>query len=752
MKIKKIIELTDPALNIQEASLEYRSLDVSSVSMTMEAPSLQSRCPYEYNDIYRVLYRGRVVLEGPCLAPLISAADMTWQVTICDYWRWLAETPYLGKFPAQVDTGHGRPTPRSLTAKQIIGYSLGGEQEEVKTTMSDVLSAARSAGILPTGIDVRVSASEMIPYVTTSATYASVLVNIHDWVPNSVSFFDYSAIDRAMALGDPAAIAAAEPVLVIADPGTLPTVDLPLSAVDLTDCSIQARPELVPPLVAVIGTEVDSCGWVAVVNSICPAGGNLQQPGNVIIQLEGGSLPYTVADMPPDPGNPEEPENPNFKPNYSYNRPPTMIIRGADIPSEGPSCAKFWGRHAPVLAEIPGLVFGAQSVTAAQATGQEGKSYSKLATDYELVEGLISNKCAGIRWCKTIVKQQIAYPGVGCPARYGALFPHVRPSGQRWGVHTLELITTNMRSKAYYSGGDYQEFDPPDPGEEDEEDDPPKPGIITPTQSSRYNGKVASYYKNTRAVPHDGSFALLERREDIGVGVRINILGGYPDWETMAAIVQSVSIDPASDKMSVTIGPAKHLRLDKSEKAARSLVDQVNGTKENTQPAANDVPSFSWDYEFDGKKNKDQSPGIGPWAKYIPPAGAPPLNGDFAVRALMEDGDVAGYQVHKGSFLSSATGQTFPCGEAEWTDCGDAEVWANLEVDNGGVPQRAYFSNARTRHEPWHPEWTDDGKIDMLKTKPGYYSYRVASIRNGEVVQHHSGPITVSYYTFTFAF
>lgn len=727
-------------------------MDVSSVSLSIVRPDRITPCPYIYRQRARVVKDGKMVLEGIILDPTISAD--TWDVEIVDYWHNLDDTPYLGAKPRQIVTTPGRPAldERRLSCKVII-VGNGAVQEDSGVTMSlqEVLMAARSVDIFPCDIDVKVYASDMVPFVATAATYASILRGIHTWVPNAVSFFDYSPIEAAMRSGDPAAIVAARPVFRIVDPGDMHVIDLPITQVDTTDFAIRARHDLVPPVVAVIGTDADSTYGQILVNSIVPSGSNLQQPGNVIVQLDAGTLP-TPESLMPDPDDPEDDGKPKPARRRSYNVP-RMLVRGAMLPRDRAESIAFWSRHVPELSKIPNLSFTSPVKTLTPLGDQPSKAYDPAATTYELMEGQISPKCKTIRWCKIEFAQEIVYGGVGCPDKYSMYFPLTKPDGRRYGIHTIsEMVTTSQRLRRYAVGGDYEEADP----EEDDPDDPDKPnppGEITPTQSHRYDAAVASYYAATRIVPYDGRISLRGLRDNLGVGVRVNVLGDAPELESMSAIVQTMEVDLVTEATTLTIGPPKHLEIDKAAQKTNNLQQQYNNTKQETQDAPNGDRTSSWDHQFDDKDDKDdpESPTIVPGGKYVPPSAAPPANGDFLCRAIVGVGGVISYQVHRGFFRSPVTGVERVCGDAEWTDFSN-EVWATLFVDNLGHPTRATFSGSRAEGAPWHPVMTDDGKFDPNRTQPGVYSYRVASIVGDQIVQHIAGAIPIVYRSDTFMF
>lgn len=725
-------------------------MDVSSVSLSIVRPDRVTPCPYLYRQGARVIKDGKVLLEGVILDPTISAE--TWDIEIVDYWHNLDDTPYLGAKPKQINTTPGRPSldEMRLTTKVIIvGNGAIPEQTGVTMTMREVLAAAQSVNIFPCDLAIKVEASDMVPFVTTAATYASILRGIHTWVPNAVSFFDYCPIDEAMRSGDPTAIEAARPVFRIVDPADMPVIDLPITQVDTTDFSIRARHDLVPPLVAVIGTDADSLFGQVLVNSIVPAGGNLQQPGNVIVQLDAGTLP-TPESLMPDPDDPEDDGKPKPAKRRSYNVP-RMLVRGAMLPRDNAESVAFWARHVPELSKIPNLSFTSPFKSITPLGDTPSKAYDPAATAYELVEGQISPKCKTIRWCKIEFSQEIIYGGIGCPDKYAMYFPLTKPDGRRYGIHTIsEMVTTSQRLRSYAVGGDYEETDPEvEPPTDPEEPNPP--GEITPMQSQRYDAAVASYYAATRIVPYDGRISLRGRRDDLGVGVRVNVLGDAPELEHMAAIVQTMEVDLATEAATLTIGPPKHMEIDKAAQKTNNLQQQYNTTKQETQDAPNGDRTASWDHQFEDKEDKDdpESPTIVPGGKYVPPSAAPPANGDFLCRAIVGVAGVISYQVHRGFFRSPVTGVEHVCGDTEWTGF-SGEVWANLFVDNFGTPIRSSFTNSRAAGNPWHPKMTDDGKFDANATQPGTYSYRIASIVGDQIVQHISGAIPIVYRSDTF--
>ena len=78
-------------------------------------------------------------------------------------------------------------------------------------------------------------------------------------------------------------------------------------------------------------------------------------------------------------------------------------------------------------------------------------------------------------------------------------------------------------------------------------------------------GLAAALYASHNRLQFDGSVQLTEN-EPTGAwfpGRPLNITGGLAEWATMAAQVQTVTIDISSGTTSLTFGPAKHIGLDK---------------------------------------------------------------------------------------------------------------------------------------------------------------------------------------------
>jgi hypothetical protein len=113
---------------------------------------------------------------------------------------------------------------------------------------------------------------------------------------------------------------------------------------------------------------------------------------------------------------------------------------------------------------------------------------------------------------------------------------------------------------------------------------------------------ATDYYNSLATLPWEGSIVLREADPTglLAVGNVLNIEGGETEWETMAAVIQSVKIDIVGRTTQARFGPADQLgpqefldqvRFQRGEPAGGGAGGRFDGTPENPQPPSQNPPS-----------------------------------------------------------------------------------------------------------------------------------------------------------------
>lgn len=711
-------------LDIAE-SPSYNRLSFGGASVSFRVPVNRfSSCPYEEGEIVKVVWRGKTLLIGPVINPehSLDGESESWDIKIYDYWWNLASIQYFSS---------GRS--RGIFASYRYGTD-GSEVKQATSKMDDALKGlldhAIQTALLPIKYDLRIdNDAELIPFAYSSATYASLLVQIQKWRPSMAAWFEYADDDTI--------------TLVIADHASLPDVVLDLSAVDVSTLSLKGRPDLVPPAVgltcnASIGSNVQRA------LSVYPEGASLSQPYVMTAEVDvPDGLNVSDASGQYDP----------IETGTLGYEAPRMTVRGDKFPTTKAQWVARFRRWFPALADCASLeVANLPAVSPLTPAVVDHGGYSRNAISHELVDGQINGKSGKIKWGKAKVEARLR--ATNPPDTVKQYFPeHAGKDGDkdRWiGLLTVEVTTTNVAHARYllddrgtveYLDEGAGSIDPENPGDAGEYD-----------CSYLYKGLVRSIYDSTRVMPYDGSITVHDDFDHV-CGGRLSITGGVKAWESMRTVIQEVSLDLKTGVSDVTVGAAEQLSLqdsiDKSRQLAEAMKDTANAstrTNSGDGTSGGTAPDVGGNTGPVSDRSKPELPSVGPSVKLLqgqePPAwGTSSVEVGYQCRLSFGDsGQVEKAYIRQGRamYAGNYIGGMLPEGSASggWVESPttSGEVWLKITLDKDAKYMGSYLTAVGGVSDP-----VQLGEED--RQTPYEYFFHLATIDGNKVVQHQAGTV-----------
>lgn len=721
-------------LDIAE-SPSYSRLSFGGSSVSFRVPVDRfSACPFEEGEIVKVVWRGKTLLIGPVINPehSLDGTSESWDIKIHDYWWSLANIQYFS-------SGRSRGI--------FASYKYGTDGSEVKQAtakfkdaLAGILDHAIKTALVPIKYDLRIDQeAELIPFAYSSETYASLLVQVQKWRPNMAAWFEYGADDSV--------------TLVIADHANLPDVVLDLSAVDVSTLSLKARPDLVPPAVALtcnasIGSKVQRAV------AVYPAGASLSQPYVMTAEVD---VPDGLS-VPDDSGQHDPIET------GSLDRgAPRMTVMGDKFPTGKAQWVARVKRWLPALEDCGNLeVAGAPTVVPIIPANSEHRGYDRNAISHELADGQINGKSARIKWGK--VKVGIRLRATNPPATVKQYLPEFAgrtDDGDRWiGLLTVEATTTNV-SHARYLLDDKGTVEYLDNG--DGPVDPENPGDDGDYKSAGLYVKfVESIYKATRAMPYDGSVTVHDAF-DYMCGGRLSITGGLREWENMQTVIQEVSLNLQTGVSDVTVGAVEQLSLQDSIDKSKQLAEALRKTSEAAASTSSGDGSAGGVMPAGGggslgpdpDRKKPELPSVGPSIK-IGQAQEPPAMGSSAVevgfqcRLSYDDAgrvDKAYIRQGRAMYAGNYVGGMLPDGSGSggWVESPttSGEVWLKVQLDKDAKFMGSYLSAVGGVSDPVTLAEED-------RQTPYEYYFHLATIDGNKVIQHQAGTVYLQIHPGTF--
>lgn len=736
------LEITDPErFGATTGKVSTRSFTVSKFTCRIPKGAFDQEAPFKWNDQYRVTRDGVTELIGLVTKckPVDEGNSSYWDVEISDHWVWLEKTIAMSVF-------EGIATSRFFTIDRINEQNPT-QPVPLSLPVSDIIRAllddAVSINLLPNGYRVDLSPPTlvsdwmMVPFSASGDSYAGLLQQCLDWQPGMISYFDYNDGGRLVITNK-----AVERVVVLD-----PQVDN-LDAID-----IEARNDLVPPVVGIIGIGYNGYGGRSIG----------QYPPDVSLKT-----PYALAatvDIPMVAEDDDEDDSdiPTPVQSLRFDVAPRQRVRGKEIEVDNADDMKAWWQNKfPLLSPDFGadIRVGKSRILPSTPDGEIAKTpgYDSEAK-YELVSGMINGKTKTIRWGEIIVESSIICRNP--PEELKAYFPmkyNDDPGSDDWlGLLRCRVRTTNYKNKAYLEAPEGYEY--PD-GDDEDESDIPTP-VPEPLPRVPYEDISKSVYEALQRLPFQGSLDILDEYPRAALtGAGLSIINDRPERADMRTAIQVIDYDIMSGRTSLQVGPPEHIALQDIVNRTQRLQAQQDRSREDTADNSNrgDRPSGQyWTYDNDGKRT--DSPTIGPWYALCPTAGQQPLNGDFSVRvAYDDDGKATGSEVHRGEVRGPKN--KLVAGAVEWTKNMpfNGDIYCNVSVDDKGMVTAAEFSTIPGPEkeakpfadgklgktgELYNPSENADPNEGGLDGESGSYAYHIATISNGRITQHHLGPIVL---------
>lgn len=593
------------ALATSSVVLTYNADAPDTVDVSM-LPEDYAALPWQYGDRVILTEGGRRVFSGTLMTSPASSvqagAPEEVAIQIQSDLAILQQTVYAhlnakGE-PLYAGTGREYFVDAGAFAREVFEYATGWPGSKVASSLS-----VSVGGKIPT------------PSSNGCTSCGQLLETVLQWVPDAL------LVQRYDETGD---------TLHITTHGAFEPLSLPHNA-PLQSVALTARPELVPPVCALVGGE----------HYKYPSDGDIREPGAFV---------YAV---------PIKRDGQNKGPAGSAPASQKMVIRGVPIPGRqqfqrGPEeyqsstviagskteryIRAFFPAYAAFMAERD-LSAGACVVTVVPAADlndeadtppADGTSADEDALPtpanysdepwnwspddeggiYVMTEGSFNassnsrKNLKGLRWCKASISMNVGLrkseiKNAELPTVL-ELFPGLRKNDEGETVFyaqlKLEAVLINRRKRVY---------DPAtnqpcrSDSEYSAEEDP-----NTPT-TTEYRTALLNYYNASRTVYTDGSVALLHDgslQPEMLVGRMLRLEGKRPEWATMNALVRTVAWDYGQRKLSLTVGSRDVLGF--NEHLQRLMLQRMVGVEEARRQA---IPRDVADTEAEAKAEADMS-------------------------------------------------------------------------------------------------------------------------------------------------
>ena len=591
------------ALATSSVALTYNADAPDTVDVSM-LPEDYAALPWQYGDRVILTEGGRRVFSGVLMTSPASSvqagAPEEVAIQLQSDLAILQQTVYahLNAKGEPLYAGAGREyfVDAGAFSREVFKYATGWPGSKVASSLS-----VSVGGKIPT------------PSSNGCTSCGQLFETVLQWVPDAL------LVQRYDETGD---------TLHITTHGAFEPLSLPHNA-PLQSVALTARPELVPPVCALVGGE----------HYKYPADGDIREPGSFV---------YAV---------PIKRDGQNKGPAGSAPASQKMIIRGVPIPDRyqfkrgeqeyqtsviiaGSDTEKFIRAFFPAYAVhmsdrdltagacviTPVLAADLNDESSAPAYGAEDEDATPVPANYEedpstftaadkggiyvMTEGSFNassnskKNLKGLRWCKATLSMNVALRKSDVKAAelptVVELFPGLRKNSEGETVFyaqlKLEAVLINRRKRVY---------DPAtnqpcrSDSEYSAEEDP-----NTPT-TTEYRTALLNYYNASRTIYTDGSVALLHDgslQPELLVGRMLRIEGKRPEWSTMNALVRSVSWDYGQRKLSLAVGSRDVLGF--NEHLQRLMLQRMVGVEEARRQA---IPRDVADTEAEAKAEADMS-------------------------------------------------------------------------------------------------------------------------------------------------
>lgn len=459
------------------------------------------------------------------------------------------------------------------------------------TTLSKVVESIDNwlGSYLPSTLRCSVSATIPTPTSNGTSPCASMLTDALRWVPDAMAVQRYSSAGNTLR---------------VVRSRDLDSIELRASENALQNVTLSARHDL----------QIKTCALVGAVHKVWPASGDVRDLGAFV---------YAV------PIEKDRPDSPQMGGAGDSPASSKMIVKGVKLPerlvysrdekefifekyAENSSTQKFIKRFFPELAPLRNVAYaGACFVDvlskealqdeleeSADEDAQVPNNYADLNevenwghSVYVLTEGSFpastrnSRNVRGLRWCKASLAMVVAVKvktenitdeqRLLCQAYLPGLRKKKNDGSYYYVRKTLNCILINRRRRVYDPATN--KLCSTDEGYNEESSTPPTDDVTT----ADYIAAMEQYYNAAKVLQHEGTIDMLYNGSLIPselTGKAVQVMGLRPEWESMNAVIRSVTWTYGQKHLSLTVGPRSVMGFD--EMLERRIIAHNRGRDE----------------------------------------------------------------------------------------------------------------------------------------------------------------------------
>lgn len=428
---------------------------------------------------------------------------------------------------------HGRAVLglRLLGAREFERVNLAEAIADVLALASDVVQVGSI-----TGLGWQVPLDEVVDLQLSDA-----LNRLLQWAPDAVQWFDYSASPPAYRAGRRAGLAEVNLVVPLPGQGGEQTDG---SRVPLETVSLRPAHELQAPAVVLFfrrGRDTEGAAWAVLEKQAAPVDATGREPRAIVRTIDLADA--TTVSSSRQTAKIRTTSLSSF-----------LATAGTITPASNATAfnalAAFWKRKLPELDRTGVTITGFKDCTRERIPLPGDASTATTPTSVctrELVLGQLPD------WLfEQISTLRAEHQVIGATIAYDELVDGVVKKRILTGANT-KLVATNASTRVYSQQGGVVEIGAP--GE------PAMPGLADQIRAG------------LSTLHHEGTITLVEEEATLSVrpGVVVNLTcDARPEWATMKALVQAVTVDIDQGSTQITVGPPHHLGPQELQELFRS--------------------------------------------------------------------------------------------------------------------------------------------------------------------------------------
>lgn len=550
-------------------SLTYNTDQPDTAELSFK-PEAYASFPWSYGDRIELFESGRKVFSGilaesPAYAAMAAQGE-DFSIQLRSDIFILQNTAYArlnARGEAIYDNTAGEFVSVGAFARSVYNWASGWEGSLLQSSFVCELD-----GRIP------------VPQGHGTTSCGMLLQEAQQWTPDAVCIQRYAAEGDVLSMTTSAAL---EP-LILSDTAPVQSI------------SLQARPDLVPPVCALVGGA----------HMVLPEGGDIRELGSFI-------YPVPVNEKESGPGGRAGSSPASSK----------MVVRGVPVPDRyqfkrgveeyqtsaiqtGSNTHKFLSHFYPqytkflqdcsagacVISIVPpeDLAEDGQEsnddedAQPTPANYQDNAEAWIISSPYVLTEGSFSassnskKNLKGLRWCKAKLTLSISLKKEDVKdtdaVEVMELFPGRRKNAEDktvfYATLTVEGVLINRRRRVYDPATNRPCSSDPEYSEEEDEAEVPT--------AAEYRAALQNYFNSSRTVYTNGSITVLHTGElcpEALTGRAITVQGRRAEWETMNAVVRSVTWDYARRKLNLSVG--SRATLGYGEQVERLMLNRLVG-------------------------------------------------------------------------------------------------------------------------------------------------------------------------------